>query len=177
MKNWTRKEFIRASLVGSGAACIAGNTRLYGQAASSGSANGDIRVAVVGINAQGRGHMMDYCNKLPGSKLVAICDVDSDVLARRKADCEKVGVSPKTYGDYRKLLEDKSIDAVVLATPNHQHSLQTIWGLQAGKDVYCEKPLSHNVWEGRQAVEANLRLKSVLIDFGVASGAASTVGE
>jgi len=166
MKNWTRKEFIRASLVGSGAACIAGNTRLYGQAASSGSANGDVRVAVVGINAQGRGHMMDYCNKLPGSKLVAICDVDSDVLAKRKADCEKVGVSPKTYGDYRKLLEDKSIDAVVLATPNHQHSLQTIWGLQAGKDVYCEKPLSHNVWEGRQAVEAAKKYNKNIVQAG-----------
>ncbi|WP_414660851.1 Gfo/Idh/MocA family protein [Horticoccus sp. 23ND18S-11] len=167
MKNWTRKEFIRASLLGGSAALVAGQTRLYGQVApAAGSANGDIRVAVVGINAQGRGHMMDYCNKLPGARLVAICDVDSDVLAKRAADCEKVGVKPKTYGDYRKLLEDKDIDAVVLASPNHQHSLQTIWGLQAGKDVYCEKPLSHNVWEGRQAVEAAKKYSKNIVQAG-----------
>jgi predicted dehydrogenase len=150
MKNWTRKEFIRASLVGGGAAYLAGSTRALAQ----GSANGDIRVAVVGINSQGASHMRDYLNKLTGSRLVAICDVDTDVIAKRQQECDKAGVKVKTFVDYRKLLEDKDIDAVVLGTPNHQHALQTIWGLQAGKDVYVEKPLSHNVWEGRQAVEA-----------------------
>jgi predicted dehydrogenase len=103
---------------------------------------------------------------LPGARLVAICDVDSDVLAKRAAECEKAGVKPTTYGDYRKLLEDKNIDAVVLGTPNHQHSLQTIWGLQAGKDVYCEKPLSHNVWEGRQAVEAAKKYTKNIVQAG-----------
>src|SRR5688500_10583340 len=167
MKNWTRKEFLKASVVGGGAALFAGHARLYGQVApATGSANGDVRVAVVGINSQGRGHMLDYCTKLPGARLVAICDVDSKVLAERKAMCEKVGVNPTTYGDYRKLLEDKNIDAVVLGTPNHQHSLQTIWGLQAGKDVYCEKPLSHNVWEGRQAVEAAKKYSKNIVQAG-----------
>lgn len=166
MKNCTRKEFIRASLVGSGAAFLAGNTRLYGQVAATGSANGDVRVAVVGVRAQGRGHMMDYCNKLPGAKLVAICDVDSEVLNQRAQDCEKVGVKPEKFSDYRKLLESKNIDAVVLATPNHQHSLMTIWGLQAGKDVYVEKPLSHNVWEGRQAVEAAKKYTKNIVQAG-----------
>ncbi len=155
MNNWTRKEFLKASLLGGGAALVAGGTRVYGATApAAGSASGDIRVAVVGINSQGAGHMRDYLTKLPGARLVAICDVDSEVLTKRAAECEKAGVKPTQYADYRKLLEDKNIDAVVLGTPNHQHSLQTIWGLQAGKDVYCEKPLSHNVWEGRQAVEA-----------------------
>jgi predicted dehydrogenase len=167
MKNWTRKEFLKASVIGGGAAIMAGGTRIYGATApASGSANGDVRVAVVGIHAQGRGHMTDYCNKLPGARLVAICDVDSKVLAERKEMCEKLGVNPTTYGDYRKLLEDKNIDAVVLASPNHQHSLQTIWGLQAGKDVYCEKPLSHNVWEGRQAVEAAKKYTKNIVQAG-----------
>jgi predicted dehydrogenase len=167
MKNWTRKEFLKTSLVGGGAALVAGHTRLYGQAApAKGSANGDIRVAVVGIKSQGGSHMTDYCNKLPGARLVAICDVDSEVLAKRKADCEKLGVKPTTYGDYRKLLEAKDIDAVVIASPNHQHSLQTIWALQAGKDVYCEKPLSHNVWEGRQAVEAAKKYTKNIVQMG-----------
>lgn len=166
MKNWTRKEFIRNSLVGGGAAYLAGNARLYGQAGGKGSANGDVRVAVVGVRAQGRGHMMDYCTKLPGAKLVAICDVDSDVLNQRAQDCEKAGVKPEKYSDFRKLLENKNIDAVVLATPNHQHSLQTIWALQAGKDVYVEKPLSHNVWEGRQAVEAARKHSKNIVQAG-----------
>ena len=70
------------------------------------------------------------------------------------------------YTDYRKLLEDKNIDAVVLATPNHQHSLMTIWGLQAGKDVYVEKPLSHNIWEGRQALEAAKKYSKNIVQAG-----------
>jgi predicted dehydrogenase len=75
-------------------------------------------------------------------------------------------VKPEKFSDYRKLLESKNIDAVVLATPNHQHSLQTIWGLQAGKDVYVEKPLSHNVWEGRQAVEAAKKYTKNIVQAG-----------
>ena len=158
MKNWTRKEFLKATATGIGLTYLAGSSRLYGAVGTSGSANGDIRVAVVGINRQGGGHMQNYIpgttNAVNGARLVAICDVDQEVLERRRTQCVQLGVTPETYVDYRKLLENKDIDAVVLATPNHQHALQTIWALQAGKDVYCEKPLSHNVWEGRQVVEA-----------------------
>lgn len=167
MKNWTRKEFLKASLVGGGAAMVAGHTRLYGAtAARSGSANGDIRVAVVGINGQGASHMKDYLTELPGARLVALCDVDSKVLDRRVQECGKANVKVATYKDYRKLLENKDVDAIVIGTPNHQHSLQTIWALQAGKDVYCEKPLSHNVWEGRQAVEASRKYTKNIVMAG-----------
>jgi predicted dehydrogenase len=167
MKNWTRKEFLKASLVGGGAALVAGHSRLYGAAsARSGSPNGDIRVAVVGINGQGASHMRDYLGKLKGSRLVALCDVDSAVLAKRVQECEKANVKVKTYEDYRKLLEAKDIDAVVIGSPNHQHSIQTIWGLQAGKDVFVEKPLSHNVWEGRQAVEAARKYTKNIVQAG-----------
>ncbi len=167
MNNWTRKEFLKTTLVGGAAAVAAGHTRVYGQVApAAGSANGDIRVAVVGINAQGAGHLRDYCGKLKGARAVAICDVDSEVLAKRAAECDKAGFKVATYGDYRKMLESKEIDAIVLGTPNHQHSLQTIWGLQAGKDVYVEKPLSHNVWEGRQAVEAAKKYTKNIVQAG-----------
>ena len=167
MKSWSRKEFLKASLIGGGAALVAGQTRLFGQVAPApGSANGDVRVAVVGINSQGAGHMRDYINKLPGARLVAICDVDTEVLAKRLAECEKAGVKPATYTDYRKLLESKDVDAVVLGTPNHQHALQTIWALQAGKDVYVEKPLSHNIWEGRQALAASLKYTKNIVQTG-----------
>lgn len=159
MKSWSRKDFLKASLLGGGAALFARSSQLYGQGspaiAAPGSANGDIRVAVVGIRGQGNGHIKTYVDDLKGSgvRLVALCDVDQEILDKRVDDVAKKGVKVAAYRDYRKLLEDKNIDAVVLATPNHWHSLQTIWALQAGKDVYVEKPLSHNIWEGRQAVE------------------------
>ncbi len=155
MKNWTRKDFLKTSLLGGGAALIAGQSRLYGQVApAAGSANGDIRVGVVGINGQGNSHLRDYLKSIKGARLVALCDVDSVLLAKRAAECKAAGVEVETFGDYRKMLESKNIDAIVIGTPNHQHSLMTIWGLEAGKDIYCEKPLSHNIWEGRQAVAA-----------------------
>jgi len=187
MNNWTRKDFLKTTLAGGGAALA--TRSMFGQApavARSGSANGDIRVAVVGVNAQGKGHMMDY---VPGTKnyvqggarLVAICDVDSKVLAERKEQAEKAGQATglklETYKDYRKLLENPNIDAVVLATPNHQHSLQTIWGLQAGKDVYCEKPISHNVWEGRQAVEAAKKYSKNIVQAGTQNRSSNDIME
>ena len=152
MNTWTRKEFLKASFVGGTAAALA-PSRLYGAAAPTGSAGEDVRIAIVGLNGKGNDHIKAF-QKMAGAKLVALCDVDSAVLAKRVAQLEKDNIKVKTYADYRKLLEDKSIDAVVIATPNHWHSLQTIWACQAGKDVYVEKPLSHNVWEGRKAIEA-----------------------
>lgn len=183
MNNWTRKDFLKTTLAGGGA--LLASRGAYGQVpavARSGSANGDIRVAVVGVNAQGKGHMMDYATKLKGARLVAICDVDSKVLAERqamaeKAMAEKGGGKVETYKDYRKLLENPNIDAVVLGTPNHQHSLQTIWGLQAGKDVYCEKPLSHNVWEGRQAVEAAKKYSKNIVQAGTQNRSSDDIME
>jgi len=169
MKTWSRKEFLRASLIGGGASLLAGRTALFAQGAPAvvrpGSANSEVRVAVVGIRSQGAGHMKTYY-KEPGTRLVAICDADSAVLATRAADAAKEGIKVATYQDYRKMLEDKSIDAVVIATPNHWHSLMTIWALQAGKDVYVEKPLSHNVWEGRQAVEATNYYRDRIVQAG-----------
>ncbi len=163
MNNWTRKDFLKASLLGGGAALVASRTRAFAQA---GSANGDIRVGIVGVGGQGASHMRDYLGKLKGARLVAICDADSDVLAKRAAECDKAGFKVATYVDYRKMLENKEVDAIVIGTPNHQHALQTIWGLEAGKDVYVEKPLSHNVWEGRQAVEATKKYTKNIVQAG-----------
>jgi predicted dehydrogenase len=123
------------------------NVRLVG-------ANDDIRVAVVGLNSRGKNHLDNFA-KQKGVRVVAICDVDSAVLDRLSVHAQKeYGTAPQVYQDYRKLLENKDIDAVTLATPNHWHSLGGIWAIQAGKDVYVEKPISHNIWEGRQLVEA-----------------------
>ena len=118
------------------------------------SPNEAIRIACVGVRGQGREHLRRYA-KMPNVEVAAICDVDESVLAKRLADVEAGGRKrPAAFTDIRKLLEDKSIDAVSIATPNHSHTLQTIWACQAGKHVYIEKPCSHDMFEARQIVSA-----------------------
>lgn len=116
-------------------------------------ANDTVRLAVVGLRGKGKSHIKDFW-EVPGARIVAICDVDSDVLAQTKARFDKRGESVKTFLNYQSLLEQKDVDAVIIATPNHWHTLMAIWALEAGKNVYVEKPLSHNVWEGRQLATA-----------------------
>jgi predicted dehydrogenase len=118
------------------------------------SPNDTVRVACVGVRGQGGAHINQYL-RMSNVEIAAVCDVDESVLDKRLGEIEtKSGKKPARYTDYRKLLEDKEIDAVSIATPNHQHTLQTIWALQAGKDVYCEKPCSHNIFESKQIVAA-----------------------
>jgi predicted dehydrogenase len=118
------------------------------------SPNDTVRIACVGIRGQGRSHIQMY-SAMPNVEIAALCDVDENILNDRLSMIEKSGKKrPAAYTDYRKLLEDKSIDAVSIATPNHWHTLQTIWACQAGKDVYIEKPCSHNMFEAKQIVAA-----------------------
>ncbi len=117
-------------------------------------ANDRVRVALCGVRGRGLDHLKNY-SKLTNVEIAAICDIDDSVASKCLATMEKMGIAkPKTYVDIRKLLEDKSIDAISIATPNHWHCLMAIWGCQAGKDVYVEKPCSHNLWEGQQLVKA-----------------------
>jgi predicted dehydrogenase len=127
------------------------------QAKRSWGANDRVRVAVVGLRGRGFDHIQTY-RQIPGVEIATICDVDDSVTAQRLADMQKLGMpKPQVFGDYRKLLEDRSIDAVSVATPNHWHALMGIWACQAGKDAYIEKPCSHNWWEGKQLVAAAAR--------------------
>jgi predicted dehydrogenase len=140
-----RRDFLRATAVG--AATLAVRGKVLG-------ANDRARVAVCGVRGRGVDHIKGFAN-VPNAQVAALCDVDESVLNQRLGDAEKLGMPrPKAYGDIRKLLEDKNIDAVSIATPNHWHSLMAIWACQAGKDVYVEKPCSHNWFEGRQLVRA-----------------------
>ncbi len=110
----------------------------------------DIRVAVIGVNGRGQEHL----DAIPNN-VVAICDVDGQVLSRiAERFQKKTGRQVETFNDYRKLLERNDIDAVSIATPNHIHALIAIAAMQAGKDVYCEKPICYDIWEGRQMVAA-----------------------
>ncbi len=116
------------------------------------SPNEVVRLAVIGLGGRGPEHLRGFSH-LKDVKITALCDVDAGHLAQgRKAvpfDSE-----PKRYSDLRRVFDDKDIDAVSIATPNHWHALATIWACQAGKDVYVEKPASHEVVEGRRMVEA-----------------------
>ena len=147
MSKITRRDFIKSSLAaGVTMTLLSPSSRVRG-------ANNDIRIAVVGVGGQGSGHCK-YFSGMQGVRLVAVCDADSSHVDRQVQDFEKKGQKIKGYLDIRKLLEDKDIDAITTATPNYWHSLVVVWACQAGKDVYVEKPVSHNVWEGRKAVEA-----------------------
>lgn len=155
MSALTRRSFLKTSAVA--AATAAFSARSWSQVAG---ANGDLRVAVVGLNGRGKSHLASLA-KVSGVRVVALCDVDSAVLQKSKANLG-AGESLKTYVDLRELLSARDIDAVTIATPNHLHALQAIWACEAGKDVYIEKPVSHNVWEGRQLVSAAAKYNRVV---------------
>jgi len=137
----SRRQFLRTSAVATAAASVPLACRSAVARSSS-----DVRLAVIGVHGRGKSHIRGF-----GSQVVALCDVDQHVLADR---AKSVGHHVDTFRDYRQLLDRKDIDAVSIATPNHLHSLIGITAIQAGKDVYVEKPVSHNVWEGRQLVNA-----------------------
>lgn len=132
----------------------------YGQS----SPNNTVRVAVVGFNGRGKAHIDAYL-KMPNVEIAALCDVDATVVERGCQTVEKAGKKrPATYSDFRKLLEDKSIDAVSLATPNFHHTLQTIWACEAGKDVLVEKPCSYNMFEAQQIIAAARKYNRIVQD-------------
>jgi len=160
MRHITRRYFLKGSAAAS--ATMLFTAQSYSQVVG---ANDAIRVAVVGFGGRGGDHISGMLEQ-KGVRLVALCDADYEVLEKGKKrlteeskDKDGKVIPPKlqkidTYQDVRRLLEDKNIDAITTATPNHWHSLLVVWACQAGKDVYVEKPVSHNVWEGRKAVEA-----------------------
>src|SRR5262245_31338307 len=148
MKKITRRNFLNRTLAAAATVTIAG-TKSSGKVLG---ANDAIRVGVAGIHGQGKGHIEQYLG-LKGVQITYLIDPDSGLFSSRGALIkEKWGRAPKCVPDIRQALADKELDAVSIATPNHWHSLVTIWACQAGKDVYVEKPLSHNITEGRRCV-------------------------
>jgi predicted dehydrogenase len=123
-------------------------------------ANERIVTAHIGVGGQGIGNLNNFLKQ--GAVPAAICDVDKTHLARGLKVAADKGHTCEGYGDYRKLLERKDIDAVVITTPDHWHALPTIHACQAGKDVYCEKPLSLTVVEGRRMVDAAREHKRIV---------------
>jgi predicted dehydrogenase len=124
--------------------------------------NDTLRVAVCGVKGRGKEHIQGW-SKIKDARITTICDVDLNVTGGpAKVVAKHYGSEPKVVQDVRRVLDDKSIDAISIATPNHWHALMTIWACQAGKDVYVEKPVSHNVSEGRRMVEAARNYKRIV---------------
>ncbi|MEX2672766.1 MAG: Gfo/Idh/MocA family oxidoreductase [Phycisphaeraceae bacterium] len=121
-------------------------------------ANDQVRIAVLGVRSKGWQHVGIF-RSLPGVRVVTLCDPDQAILDRR---AEESGEPVKKETDLRAVLEDKDVDAVVVATPNHWHALATIWACQAGKDVYVEKPAAYDLWEGRQMMAAAAKYNRVV---------------
>ena len=126
------------------------------------SQNNTVRVAVVGFNGRGKAHISAYL-KMPNVEIAALCDVDPAVVESGCKMIEAAGKKrPPTFSDIRKVLDDKSIDAVSIATPNFHHTLQTIWAVQAGKDVLVEKPVSYNMFEAQQIIAASRKYNRIV---------------
>lgn len=160
MKTTTRREFLKKSLAGAAGVGVYAGLSISPWSRVLG-ANDDIRVGVVGFRSQGRGHINRY-RKMPGVRVVALCDADGSVLRRQVDEFKKRNERVAGYTDIRELLDNKEVDVISTATPNHWHALVTVWACQAGKDVYVEKPVSHNIWEGRKAVEAARKYKRIV---------------
>ena len=163
----TRRTFVKKSIatIGLASTFAISGSRSSGQVLG---ANDRIRVGVVGIRGRGNSHIQEF-GKMPNVEIAYLIDVDSTTHAGRAADVEKkFGYKPTCVQDLRKALEDKNLNAISIATCNHTHSLNTIWAAQAGKDVYVEKPCSHNVFEGRKCVDASDKHK-VIIQHGTQS--------
>ena len=167
----SRRSFIKKTALG--ATGITLSASALGMSAKSYNsiigANDRINMSVIGVRGQGNGHLKRWAGMAKDKNvfLKTICDVDENLFDERVEEIGKIqGEKPGTQVDMRKVFEDQDIDAVSIATPNHWHALATIWAVQAGKDVYVEKPSSHNVWEGRQMIEAaNKYNKIVQVGF------------
>lgn len=152
-----RRDFIKKSLIGTAGITIGGMGMSAKSYAAVKGANERINLAVIGIRGQGNGHIGTWCSLKDNRNVLlkTLCDVDEELFPERVKKVEEAtGEKPKTEWDMRRVFDDKSIDAVSVATPNHWHALATIWACQAGKHVYVEKPACHNVFEGRKMVEA-----------------------
>ncbi|MFO7935094.1 MAG: Gfo/Idh/MocA family oxidoreductase [Bacteroidales bacterium] len=152
-----RRTFIKKTAIGTAGVSMgltALSARSYGRILGS---NDRVNMAVIGLRGRGKNLMSAFSKMYDNGVFVkTVCDVDTQFFEESReivAENQK-GIKPGTVQDMRRIFDDPEIDAVVMTTPNHWHALGTIWACRAGKDVYVEKPSSHNIWEGRKMVEA-----------------------
>ena len=157
----TRREFLGESILAATAACGVGASNAVAGKEPAKSANERLAVAVIGTGGQG-GHHARVFARHKGCDLVAVCDADKTRAEKTAGSVSRqAGRKVRIYQDLRRIIDDKSIDCVSIATCNHWHALAAIWAMQAGKDVYLEKPVSHNLSEGRRIVQAARKYKRI----------------
>jgi predicted dehydrogenase len=158
-----RRDFIKKSAASSAGIAIGATAFSAKSYANIIGANDRIHVAIIGVNGRGNS-MAGTFAKQKNTEVSCICDVDSRAIPKAMKSVEKAGQEskPKSEKDCRKVMEDKSIDAIYIATPDHWHAPLTIMGCKAGKHVYVEKPLSHNPREGEMAIEAARKYNKVV---------------
>lgn len=152
-----RRDFIKTSVLGAAGIAVGSMGFSAKSYASIMGANERINLAVIGIGGRGTAHIEAWCKlrDIQNIRLKTLCDTDEQFFAERcRMVVEKGGENPVTEWDMHKVFEDRDIDAVSIATPNHWHALGAIWACQAGKHVFVEKPASHNIWEGLKMIEA-----------------------
>ncbi|MBM4018091.1 MAG: Gfo/Idh/MocA family oxidoreductase [Planctomycetes bacterium] len=154
----TRRQFVVGSIA-------AGTVLLGGPGRRVLGASEEIGVGIVGLGGQGSSHLGSYLGKEfqnMNVRLMAVCDADKEHTDKAVASAERAGLKVAGVQDLRRILDMKDVDAVVTATPNHWHSLLSIWAVQAGKDIYVEKPMSHDIFEGRKVVEAAAKYNRIV---------------
>jgi predicted dehydrogenase len=163
----TRREFLEdamftATLAATGGGLVRGAwAEEAGQVGRVVGPNDRIRIAVIGVRGRGRDHLSGFA-KMKDVDIVALCDTDLSVVGPAAKIVTDAGrPEPKVVQDLRRIMDDKEIDAVSIATTNHWHALASIWAMQAGKDVYVEKPVSHNVHEGRVIVDTARKYRRI----------------
>ncbi|HID77891.1 MAG TPA: Gfo/Idh/MocA family oxidoreductase [Planctomycetaceae bacterium] len=155
-----RRQFLEDSLLAAGVAAVPA-ARLVAAEGPEAGPNERLRAAVIGVRGRGGYHLQVLAQRRD-TQVVYVCDADEKVGQSRCDQVErKQGRRPKFVRDMRRVFDDPAVDIVTTATPNHWHALTAIWAMQAGKDVYVEKPVSHNVSEGRRMVEAARKYKRI----------------
>jgi predicted dehydrogenase len=156
MVGLTRRRFMKTPVLSATGVIL--SSRFW---AGAHGANDDVRVAIVGLRKRGKEHIECF-RRMKGARITALCDADTDFLDFQTGQFKSRNERVSSYIDYRGLLNDKNIDAVIVVSPDHWHGLMTVWACQAGKDVYVEKPLSHTIWEGRQMVKATRKYDRIV---------------
>jgi len=155
MKSLNRREFMKGTIGTAASFTALSQSRVYG-------ANDKVVLGVMGLGGRGTLLAEKFANRTD-VEIAYLCDANTRHFARaREVVEEALGKKPKLVQDFREILDDRNVDVLVNATPDHWHGLGTILACQAGKDVYVEKPLAHNIWEGRKMVEAARKYKRVV---------------
>src|SRR5919198_1511841 len=159
MNSITRRRFLEDSILAAAAAATASaSAPAIAAEQRAVSANDRITAAIIGCGIRGKQHASELA-RLADCDIACVCDPDRDRAAEVAADLvAKKRPEPKAVQDLRVILDDKSVDAVFIAAPNHWHALAAVWAMQAGKDVYFEKPVGHNISEGRPSRQAARKL-------------------